>query len=217
MCPFFALFGLPVLITQRILALTGPAGTGKTTTIRLLSESFGFEVLEWKNGISDRPPTYGSSPVSPIFSYLTVEVDDLQSQDYSSVYEDYESNLSKFEAFMTRAATCNDLFQQNSAGPSKTTQRSKRRVVLLEDLPNILHSKTQAQFHNALRALVNSTPSNPPVPLVLIISDAGMRGEARDERISEGRGMASEKLQTIDIRTVLPRELIGGPYVTEIG
>jgi len=216
MC-FFCLAYLPVLTTQRILALTGPAGTGKTTTIRLLSESLGFEILEWKNGISDRPPTYGSSSASLISAYLTIETDDAQSQDYSSIYDDYESNLNKFEAFMTRASSCNDLFQQNSAGPSKPSQTSKRRVVLLEDLPNILHSKTQAQFHDTLRALVNCTPSNPPVPLVLIISDTGMRGEARDERISEGRGMGSDKLQTLDIRTVLPRELIGGPYVTEIG
>ena len=33
---------------QRILLLTGRAGTGKTSTIRVLSKELGFEILEWK-------------------------------------------------------------------------------------------------------------------------------------------------------------------------
>lgn len=33
---------------QRILLLTGRAGTGKTSTIRVLSKEMGFEILEWK-------------------------------------------------------------------------------------------------------------------------------------------------------------------------
>lgn len=33
---------------QRILLLTGRAGTGKTSTIRVLSRELGFEILEWK-------------------------------------------------------------------------------------------------------------------------------------------------------------------------
>ena len=38
---------------QRILALTGPAGTAKTATVRILSRELGFEILEWRNSMSE--------------------------------------------------------------------------------------------------------------------------------------------------------------------
>jgi MoxR-like ATPase len=47
------LSGLPIFFTQRILALTGPAGTAKTTTIRVLAREMGFGVLEWRNAMGD--------------------------------------------------------------------------------------------------------------------------------------------------------------------
>lgn len=36
-------------LTQRLLVLTGPAGSGKTTTLRVLTRELGFEILEWRN------------------------------------------------------------------------------------------------------------------------------------------------------------------------
>ena len=38
---------------QRILALSGPAGTAKTTTIRVLAREMGFGILEWRNAIGE--------------------------------------------------------------------------------------------------------------------------------------------------------------------
>jgi len=35
--------------------MTGPAGTGKTSTIRVLAKEMGFEILEWRNGIGEVP------------------------------------------------------------------------------------------------------------------------------------------------------------------
>lgn len=132
--------------------------------------------------------------------------------------QNYEGVFTKFEAFLTRASTCQSIFSNIDSQPSqfKTTNYSpRRRVILLEDLPNILHAKTQTQFHEALNSLVASAPANPTVPLVIIISDAGMRGEASDERISAGS--ERNKIQVVDVRTVLSKDLLGGPYVTEIG
>ena len=34
---------------QRILVLTGPAGSAKTTTIRVLSKEMEFEISEWRS------------------------------------------------------------------------------------------------------------------------------------------------------------------------
>ena len=132
--------------------------------------------------------------------------------------QNYEAIFTKFEAFLTRASTCQNIFPNIDSQPSqsKMTKSSPRRhVILLEDLPNILHARTQTQFHEALNSLVASAPANPAVPLVIIISDAGMRGEASDERISTGS--ERNKIQVVDVRTVLSKDLLGGPYVTEIG
>ncbi|KAF9043051.1 Rad17 cell cycle checkpoint protein-domain-containing protein [Panaeolus papilionaceus] len=190
---------------RRILALTGPSGTGKTSTVRILAKELGFEILEWRNSISESMPTLNFEDSS--YNATT--------SSYPSYDSSVESLFSKFEAFLTRASSCGNVFSSTSSSKVKSGNSPSRKVILLEDLPNILHQKTQASFHEALLSLVNKAPSNPPVPVVIIISDSGVRGEASDDRISEGRGWNRDK-QVIDVRTVLPRELLSGPYVREI-
>ena len=91
----------------------------------------------------------------------------------------------------------------------------KRPILLLEDLPNILHSNTQSRFHAALQVLVASPTAN-PVPVIIIVSDAGIRGEASDERLASG-AWGKDRDGVLDIRTVLSKDLLHGPYVTQIG
>lgn len=38
---------------RRILVLSGPAGVGKTTTLRLVAKELGAEVVEWEEGVED--------------------------------------------------------------------------------------------------------------------------------------------------------------------
>ncbi|KAG6817375.1 hypothetical protein H0H87_009562 [Tephrocybe sp. NHM501043] len=190
---------------QKILALTGPAGTAKTTTIRVLAREMGFDIMEWKNAIAES----GS------------KIDDAS---HSSPV-DGQPLFAKFEAFLNRASSCHNIFttaaSKTSGVASQLSQSSaritQRHIILLEDLPNILHSDTQTQFHSALQALVTLPISNRPVPVVIIVSDAGVRGEAADERISNGGGWRKTKEGIVDIRTVLPRDLLSGPFVTQIG
>jgi len=63
---------------------------------------------------------------------------------------------------------------------------------------------------------VVSSPSSPPVPVIIVVSNAGMRGEANDERMASGGGWGRDREQVVDVRTVLPKDLLGGPYVTQI-
>ncbi|KAF7325912.1 hypothetical protein MKEN_00442000 [Mycena kentingensis (nom. inval.)] len=162
---------------RRILALTGLAGVGKTSTVRVLAKELDCEVLEWRNAMGEA--------------------------------SEHENLFSKFETFLERALTCNTVF-----GPSSSQQ--KRRIVLLEDLPNILHGETRARFHAALQALVASPDPN-PIPVVIVVSDAGTRGEAADERLMSGGGWKGrERDDALDVYTILPRELLNGPYVTQI-
>ncbi|KAL5483394.1 RAD17 [Sanghuangporus weigelae] len=188
---------------RRILVLTGPAGTAKTTTVRVLAKELDLDILEWRSTMEE--------------SY--------QEGDY-----DRESLNQKFEAFLIRATSCRQLLSASNQTttsssrtriPSSSSSSSNlafgsnfgtRQIVLLEDLPNILHQPTQDVFHTVLESFVTSVQST---PLVIIISDAATRGEVRDERLAQGGGHWFSR-ETVDIRTVLPSSLLNGPYVTQV-
>ncbi|KIY50228.1 P-loop containing nucleoside triphosphate hydrolase protein, partial [Fistulina hepatica ATCC 64428] len=174
---------------RRILVLTGPAGTGKTATLRVLSREMNFDITEWRNAPADDFIDQGHN-----------WGDEGSSHDGAS---SYESAYAKFETFMARALSCQNVFASSS----------RRKIVLLEDLPNIIHAPTQAQFHATLQAFVTSTPSV-YVPVVVIVSDAGLRGEAVDERLN--RGAFGERDNVVDVRTIIPKSLLLGPYVQQV-
>ncbi|KAH8096805.1 Rad17 cell cycle checkpoint protein-domain-containing protein [Cristinia sonorae] len=181
---------------RRILVLTGPAGTAKTATLRVLSRELGFEISEWKNGVDDRPS-------------LLADFDP---------YDDYEGMNERFDAFVARAANCRPIFAAEStdASQASTSQSSgQKQVILLEDLPNILHEPTQQAFHAALQA-VASHSSHPIAPIVIIISDAGLRGESGQEDVGSNAGWRPRGKDAVDVRTVLPPSLLVSPYVTQI-
>jgi cell cycle checkpoint protein len=126
---------------------------------------------------------------------------------YSDYDEDNETQFTKFHTFFNRATSCQNLW---------SSKDNRRQIILLEDLPNILHPKTQEDFHACLKGLTESPPSDNPIPVVIVISDAGMRGEARDERIAGGGGWGRNNDQVMDVRSVVSKDLLHGPYVTQI-
>ncbi|KAF4571431.1 Cell cycle checkpoint protein rad17 [Pleurotus pulmonarius] len=116
--------------------------------------------------------------------------------------DDYETLFTKFQNFMSRATTCtNSLFPSNGA---------EQQVILLEDLPNILHQDTQAKFHALLESLVDLPRST---PIVMILSDAGVRGETG---VEEGSSWRRNTSSAVDVRSAIPKSLLTGPYVTHI-
>ncbi|KAF8529721.1 Rad17-domain-containing protein [Hysterangium stoloniferum] len=171
---------------RRILGLTGHAGSGKTATLRMLANEMGFEIIEWRNSLDD---TFAGD-----------------SQDYGN---DRESLANKFDNFLTRAASCRALPIFHG---STTSGQPSRQVILLEDLPNILHPETADAFHAALENYITSSFG---VPLVCIISDSGVRGEDPDSDMSSRRWGRWRK-QAIDIRSVIPPLLFNSPYFQEI-
>jgi len=84
---------------------------------------------------------------------------------------------------------------------------TRRKLVLVEDLPNILHPAVRSRFHDALRAHVER--SWDVAPLVLVISDAGLSAEGSS---NGGRG----RDHVIDVRTVVPPESSSTSLYTEI-
>ena len=67
----------------------------------------------------------------------------------------------------------------------------------------------QAAFHAALSSFA-AHPAG--APLVLVLSDAGLRGEDAEG----GGGGCARAREAVDVRSALPLDLLHSPYVTEI-
>jgi cell cycle checkpoint protein len=188
---------------QRILVLTGPAGAAKTTTVKILARELGIGILEWKAGQVD-----GRGNTANF-------------EEYAGFDDSYEAVFSKFEGFISRAASCGTVFGTETDSQSRSSQQAvassstpKRRLILLEDLPNILHAETRSRFHELLKSLLDSPPAV-PVPVVIIVSDSGLRGEASDELMMTG-AWSKDNDSVVDIRAVLGKDLLHGHFVTQI-
>jgi MoxR-like ATPase len=56
-------------ITQRLLVLTGPAGSAKTTTLRVLAREMDFDIVEYKENMNTtRFSTFSDEPSTCTFS-----------------------------------------------------------------------------------------------------------------------------------------------------
>ncbi|KAF8496473.1 P-loop containing nucleoside triphosphate hydrolase protein [Russula emetica] len=157
---------------RRLLILTGPAGSGKTTTLRVLAREMDFDIVEFKdNTNTTRFSTFGDEPSA-------------------------SDTPDSFTNFLMRAGAYTSIFTF-----------TRRKLVLVEDLPNILHPAVRSRFHDALRAHIERVCD--VAPLVLIISDAGVSAEGGSNS-GRGRDMA------IDSRTVVPPDLSSTSLFTEI-
>ncbi|EIW78507.1 hypothetical protein CONPUDRAFT_167507 [Coniophora puteana RWD-64-598 SS2] len=217
---------------RRILALTGPAGTAKTATLRVLAREMGFEIVEWRNGANERPWTANSMNIDG-----DVDADDLPA------LVDTESTMDKFEAFLLRASACSNIFSaapssstpavssastSTSAAPlasvaSTSSRPARRTLILLEDLPNVLHAPTQARLRTALAAFASPSSNNntPGPPLALVISDSGAgtgAGDTAEWDTTGGRYAAWSRgrREVVDVRSVLGPEVLGMPGVMQV-
>ncbi|KPM43830.1 hypothetical protein AK830_g2712 [Neonectria ditissima] len=143
---------------QRVLILKGAAGSGKTTTMRLLAGDMGCELLEWRN------PT-GNTGLGFVST--------------SARFEEFLGRGGKFGALDTDSPepTAPSSSQAASKNPSK-------RIILIEEFPNTFSRSSTAlsSFRNTiLHYLAANTPSlsmfsphsqNEPIaPLVMVISE----------------------------------------------
>ncbi|QSS60308.1 cell cycle control protein [Histoplasma capsulatum] len=153
----------------RVLVLRGPAGSGKSTTISLLSNTIGFEIVEWR------------SPLGSEFS----------SQGYVSMGAQFEDFLGRGDKF--GSLFLSDGGQEPSqsathgnAEPLNTSTIEKRRVILVEEFPSSLNQSSSGlrAFRLALQSyLVTATPRQPfdnqfirdtnisSPPLIMIVSE----------------------------------------------
>ncbi|KAF5616687.1 cell cycle checkpoint [Fusarium sp. NRRL 52700] len=143
---------------QRLLILKGAAGSGKTTTLRLLANDMGSELLEWRNPA-------GSSGLGFVSA--------------SAQFQEFLGRGGKFGALETDASV---LSTQNSS--QITRKNDSKRVILIEEFPNTFSRSSTAltSFRSTvLQYLTNSTPSlsmfakpsqhEPITPVVMVISE----------------------------------------------
>ncbi|KAK8125231.1 Rad17 cell cycle checkpoint protein-domain-containing protein [Apiospora kogelbergensis] len=144
---------------QRLLILKGAAGTGKTTTMRLLAKDMKCELLEWRN-----PAVSGTG---------------LGFQSASSQFEEFMGRSGKFGQLETDL----DLPTATSISSTKTKNDS-RKIILIEEFPNTFTKSSTAlqsfrgtvlQYLAAntpsLAAFGQPSPKAPITPIVMVISE----------------------------------------------
>lgn len=147
---------------KRLLLLKGPAGSGKTTTMSLLSKELGFEMHEWKN------PTSSSSS-SEGFVSITAQ------------FEDFVGRTGAFGSLAFDQPT-----QVHPAQPIPSTPNRHRQLILVEEFPNTFaraSSAVQSFRSSVLNFLAANVPSattffaakqdpdQPITPIIMIISE----------------------------------------------
>lgn len=179
-----ALDGAPSLSKyRRILILTGPAGAGKTATLRALAgpNALHFDIAEWLNHETFRDEG------------------------------ETRSACEQFDAFLHGAARFGSLaLAQRGAVPHARSNGRYRRVILVEDWPNLSHEDTRHGVHRAIERFLEV----PGAPLVLIVSDTVPRSDT--EVWDATLDWRARKATQMDVRTAVPESVRLHPACTEI-
>ncbi|KAM5355951.1 hypothetical protein ACJ41O_002597 [Fusarium nematophilum] len=143
---------------QRLLILKGAAGSGKTTTVRLLANDMKCEVLEWRNPTGSSGLGFVSAPRQ---------------------FEEFLGRGGKFGVLDT-----NSPGSSTPSNPHTVPRNEPRRIILIEEFPNTFSRSSSAltSFRNTiLHYLAENTPSlsiaakhsqlEPVTPVVMVISE----------------------------------------------
>ncbi|GAA5870623.1 hypothetical protein JCM1840_004819 [Sporobolomyces johnsonii] len=186
---------------RRVLVLSGPAGAGKTACLRVLAKEMGIEIVEWKET-----------------SNVELANDDAR-----------ESVVHRFTSFLARAGMApaldfgdsDDPIPSTSSCPAPTPSPSAsshtwsaRRLILLEDLPNVSHYPTKLALRSALQQYLSSPRVT--CPLVLIVSEALARPGADADNGGAAGWATGGRGDSVDARAVCGVEVLQHPACREI-
>ncbi|KAK9475517.1 Rad17 cell cycle checkpoint protein-domain-containing protein [Dipodascopsis tothii] len=138
---------LSVNTTSKLLVLTGPAGSSKTATLRMICHELDIDLVEWFDPMATR--TESDSP-------------------------DYVSVLNKFCEFLEQARLFPSSVESITADAFATIAKTRPRIVVVEDIPAAFTTSTtiRRRFQDALLSYALSKKLS-VVPLVVIVSDVG--------------------------------------------
>ncbi|KAG5955414.1 hypothetical protein E4U58_007099 [Claviceps cyperi] len=156
-------------LRQRVLVLKGAAGCGKTTTMRLLANDMGFELLEWKN------PTSTTRDLSTGTSFFS----------WSAQFDEFLGRGGKFGTLDIDGGSPDSSTPASSLGTA--TGRNTKRVMLMEEFPTFFSRSNSvlSSFRSAILEYIaghtsssltsfgnSMLPQSDPVrPLVLVITE----------------------------------------------
>lgn len=137
-----------------------------------------------------------------------------------------ESMVNRFTSFLSRAGMAPSLdfgdsdstpsasTSTSTSTPSPSTSSNPRRLILLEDLPNVSHYPTKLALRSALSQFLTSPRVT--CPLVLIVSEALTRpgNDGVNEMIGGVVGGGRE--ESLDSRGVCGLEVLQHPACREI-
>ncbi|KAJ2716953.1 RFC checkpoint protein Rad17 [Coemansia spiralis] len=133
----------------RILVVEGPAGSCKSTCVRVLARELGLDVLEWINPLSARLSEAGQQG------------------------DDSVGLVRRFEEFLLQAERYPSLALRPSENHHQQEQQQQQRgkVILVDDIPNIGHRDTRESFRAALARFV-AIPARRSFPMVVVVTES---------------------------------------------
>ncbi|KAJ2619771.1 RFC checkpoint protein Rad17 [Coemansia sp. RSA 1358] len=148
----------------RILVLEGPPGACKSTCVRVLAKELELDIVEWINPLDLRASTAAQ-----------LEMED----DPVSIVRQFEDFLLRAEKYSGLALY--DTADRHDAEEAKRLAFSRHKIILVDDLPNILHRDTRESFRVALQRFI-SIPAHCSFPMVIVVSECfGMQQVLEDE------------------------------------
>ncbi|GAA5987128.1 hypothetical protein JCM11641_006435 [Rhodosporidiobolus odoratus] len=193
---------------RRVLVLSGAAGSAKTAALKVLCQEMGVGIVEWAEGMRDEGG--GDEPRESLihrFSSFLAVAGMAPALDFGS-FEESAAQPSSSSSPPVASSSCASASAPHSALPAG------KRLILLEDLPNVSHYPTKL----ALRSAVSQYLSSPRVtcPLVIVISEALARpGTDAGGGIALG-SMGLNRGDSLDARSVLGVEILQHPACREI-
>ncbi len=156
-------YGL-LMDSKRVLILKGASGVGKTATVSTLSTAMNFDLLEWANPA----------------------VSDFNSDNYVSTTALFEEFLRRGGKFTSLDVTgSEDIGAPTNASCTDNGSKGKKRVILVEELPNMFTSSSAAvqSFRASILQYLSTaqTPSSTiptdtigdtPTPLIIILTES---------------------------------------------
>lgn len=189
------------------MALHGPAGTGKSTLIHVLSQNseLDYEIVEWnpessRSQFSTGKWNFGAddqenNSVTTLAGMSSIDVTRLL----------FDITAERFGHFLSSTTNFPSLEMGNDS--SNSLHKQRKRIMFLDDLPNLSHEATKYALHQALKDHMarNSTELD-NVPLVISITENNIRLDelGGNHAIS---GLKERFQETLDLRVVVPESV----------
>lgn len=145
-------FALSSRAAPRLIVLKGPAGAAKTTTVNLLAEDIGADVVEWRNPAG----TDGSSG-----AYVSA----------SSQFEDFVLRSGQYAGL--QLATSDGTISMN---PPTVNKQARPQIMVVEEFPNTFArtSTVLQSFRSTIQQFlaISRSSLSRPTPLIIIVSEA---------------------------------------------